>query len=66
MVVNLLHTGDVLRADNGGLPAALLGNDTAQMDDTVAHDDAEAERGSVTCLRLDYASTSGNSDCATA
>src|SRR5437762_990131 len=44
MVVDLLHSGDVLRGDNGGLSRTLLGDDAAQMDDAVAHHDAQAER----------------------
>ena len=44
MVVNLFHPGDVLRADDGGLPRTLVGDDPAQMNDAVADDDAEAER----------------------
>src|SRR6266566_2046671 len=30
MVVDLLHSGDVLRGDNGGLSRTLLGDDAAQ------------------------------------
>jgi len=40
--VDLLHPGDVFRADHGSLPRTLVGDDAAQMHDDVADDDAEA------------------------
>src|SRR5579863_9222516 len=43
MVVNLLYPGNIFGADDSSLPRTLLGDDAAQVDDTVAHRDAEAE-----------------------
>jgi hypothetical protein len=42
MVVNLLHAGDGLCADDGGLSRSVVGDDAAQINDAVADDDAEA------------------------
>jgi hypothetical protein len=50
MVVNFPDAGDVRRGDDGGLPRTLLGDDAAEMDDAVAHDDIEAERAPVVVL----------------
>src|SRR4051794_38953081 len=51
VVVNLLYARDVLRADNGCLPRALLSNDAAEMNDAVAHDHAQSERTPVVALQ---------------
>src|ERR1700682_3379868 len=51
MIMNLLHSGDILCSDNGSLARALLGNNAAKMDDAVAHDDAQAKRAPVLFLK---------------
>src|ERR1700727_1364988 len=56
MVVDLGHSRNALRRDDSGLPRAFVGNDAAQMNDSVTHDDAEAEWTPVLLLnRIDDA-----------
>src|ERR1700694_4071655 len=50
MVVDVLHSSDILRGDDRGLPRTFFGNNAAQMDDAVAHDDVQAERAPVLLL----------------
>ena len=50
MVVNLLHSSDILRRNNGGLPSTLLSDDPAQMNEPIPHDDTQPERAPVVLL----------------
>ena len=56
MVMNFLYPGNIFGGHDGCLPQPLFGYDAAQVDDTVAHRDAEAERApSVLLERIDNA-----------
>src|SRR6266702_1163092 len=58
MIVDLLHARDVLRTDNGRLPRPFIGDDAAEMDDTVAYHDIETERTPIVLLqRIENATT---------
>ena len=58
MVVDPVHPGHVFRGDDSCLPRPFVGNDTAEMDDAVADDDAEALRTPVVLAeRIDGAIT---------
>ena len=57
MVVNFLYSDNIFGGHDGCLPRPLFGYDTTQVDDTVAHRDAEAEGAPGVLLeRIDNAS----------
>jgi hypothetical protein len=51
MFVNFFDTGNILRRDDLGLSALLIGDNTAEMNNAIDHNDADPEGSPVSLIQ---------------